>query len=537
MPDVINAPNAAYFISTLRHAASNRYSAILDILDNSIDAGATQIKIDLFSRKGRLILIIADDGKGMSRDEIIQAIRLGSERGDRHTAELGKFGVGLSLSSLYLGTTLRVVSQQINREMFQGSQNVDDITRTNTWLNTVDLASPEDQALFNFYLPEQESGTLVIIEGVDRIGATEFARFKNALTAHIGETFCHHIANGLVDFSLSNRLNPEVDNRTFKRVKFLPTEAVDPLMREDEGTDTLDEYTKVFQIEGREVKVDFDIKFLGTAAPQTGSMALNISNQGIYVLRNNRQIVRAKDLGIYVKHNDRNRFRVQINFSPEVDDLFGVTVFKDSVELHPQLAELLKAELEPYAALARVRSQELTAPKGPNKAIQRVDKVVSKLVSTLSGALAGPATLIKSKAKLAAAAGAVLNSKGSKPQNSAEKERKPKTDRTALPKGLQGSSLKFKYEKLGTDQLYTYETTNATGITITFNESHPLVTEIIEDPELLLRFMVASTVYAEQKLLGSEEAGEKVDGSVFEKLAELTSHNLAVLTDGYRNPN
>ncbi|MBL8007397.1 MAG: hypothetical protein JNJ56_07685, partial [Ignavibacteria bacterium] len=48
-----NTPNAAKLIQSLRHLDYTNISAIADILDNSIDAGASQIWVDIIPKKNR----------------------------------------------------------------------------------------------------------------------------------------------------------------------------------------------------------------------------------------------------------------------------------------------------------------------------------------------------------------------------------------------------------------------------------------------------------------------------------------------------
>lgn len=67
---------------------------ILDIAENSLNAGAKNINIRLFSKKQLLILEIKDDGTGMNEEQIQKA------RNPFFTTKAGKkFGLGLSLLS------------------------------------------------------------------------------------------------------------------------------------------------------------------------------------------------------------------------------------------------------------------------------------------------------------------------------------------------------------------------------------------------------------------------------------------------------
>ena len=74
-------------------------TAIADLVDNSIDAGATIVEISVCRKGERSFVSVADDGRGMTERVLEEAMRYGSRRsyGGR---DLGKFGLGLKTASL-----------------------------------------------------------------------------------------------------------------------------------------------------------------------------------------------------------------------------------------------------------------------------------------------------------------------------------------------------------------------------------------------------------------------------------------------------
>lgn len=87
-------------------------SAIADLVDNSIDAGATNILIRLVL-SGHLVrrLLVVDNGNGMDATEIDDAMRLGREKPDSAKA-LGRFGMGLKSASFSQASSLTVLSRK-----------------------------------------------------------------------------------------------------------------------------------------------------------------------------------------------------------------------------------------------------------------------------------------------------------------------------------------------------------------------------------------------------------------------------------------
>ena len=83
------APSARRLTRSLRDIGYSFESAIADLVDNSIAAGATKIKISIiFDGKSSSISLI-DNGKGMDAIEIDEAMRFGSRRSYRN-GDLGR---------------------------------------------------------------------------------------------------------------------------------------------------------------------------------------------------------------------------------------------------------------------------------------------------------------------------------------------------------------------------------------------------------------------------------------------------------------
>ncbi len=94
-------PRASALIETLRGLGYTTASAIADLVDNSIAAHATKVRV-LFSWNGPASTIaVLDDGAGMDDDELERALRLGdrSPLDPRAPNDLGRFGIGLKTAS------------------------------------------------------------------------------------------------------------------------------------------------------------------------------------------------------------------------------------------------------------------------------------------------------------------------------------------------------------------------------------------------------------------------------------------------------
>jgi HSP90 family molecular chaperone len=105
-------PSAASLTASLRDLGYSLETAIADLIDNSISADATDIQIFCDMSRNLPVLVIVDNGHGMTESAVIAAMRHGAtdpckERGPK---DLGRFGLGLKTASFSQCRRLTVVS-------------------------------------------------------------------------------------------------------------------------------------------------------------------------------------------------------------------------------------------------------------------------------------------------------------------------------------------------------------------------------------------------------------------------------------------
>jgi HSP90 family molecular chaperone len=76
-------------------------TALADIVDNSVAAGAASVRILADTASTQPSIGIVDDGIGMTAEELLEAMRLGnrSPLDERMLGDLGRFGLGLKTAS------------------------------------------------------------------------------------------------------------------------------------------------------------------------------------------------------------------------------------------------------------------------------------------------------------------------------------------------------------------------------------------------------------------------------------------------------
>lgn len=107
------SPNASALIGSLRGLGYSPETALADLIDNSITAGASTVAIDLQWNAGAPIVAILDDGRGMGDERLADALRLGGDGPDSQRAvnDLGRFGMGLKTASLSQSRRMTIVTK------------------------------------------------------------------------------------------------------------------------------------------------------------------------------------------------------------------------------------------------------------------------------------------------------------------------------------------------------------------------------------------------------------------------------------------
>src|ERR1700754_3063389 len=91
-------------------------AALAELVDNSIDAGASHVLIRFVRDGQKLIsLLVVDDGSGMDEGQINTAMTVGGSR-DSRDAEIGRFGLGLKAASFSQARSVTVVSHRAGSE-------------------------------------------------------------------------------------------------------------------------------------------------------------------------------------------------------------------------------------------------------------------------------------------------------------------------------------------------------------------------------------------------------------------------------------
>ena len=129
---VTSIPSANILLSSLRSVGYIPETAIADIVDNSLSANASVVKIEFDWDINRII--ITDNGDGMSNEDLIKSMSIGSSDplDLRSIHDLGRFGMGMKTASFSLGKKLTVLSK-CSSDLHNACWDLDYVRQEDKW--------------------------------------------------------------------------------------------------------------------------------------------------------------------------------------------------------------------------------------------------------------------------------------------------------------------------------------------------------------------------------------------------------------------
>lgn len=274
---------AKALLTGLRAIGYSFSTAVADIIDNSVSALATEIKIFSDPLIDNPYFCFLDNGCGMSSKELDNAMLLGSNREEKEDCEteLGRFGLGLKSASLSQCRVFTVASKKFGKIRAM-SFNLDIIEHENKLL-LVQLAEDEINGLPHIdKLKKYETGTLVVWTNFDKIEGTA-KNFEDSFRTAVADSkkhveFVFHRFYNQIEIYYNNR-------RIEKRDPFL----LDSIGRQQTGRKT------TIDVDGSIITViPYTLPFANTLTAEEKTLLGNpksiYDEQGFYLYRNKRLI-------------------------------------------------------------------------------------------------------------------------------------------------------------------------------------------------------------------------------------------------------
>ena len=335
---ITNPPLASSLMATARSFGNYDLAAALaDLVDNSIRARASLITISFQPDDDDVTVRIRDNGHGMSKDELIKAMRPASANPEdiRDAADLGRFGWGLKSASLSQARVLTVVSW--NESGYSAARwDIDDLEDWN-----MELIAGEQATKYLSKRPVSSSGTEVIWTHCDRL-------LDKDISGNIDEQLSDKISHAHKQLALIfHRYLSEEAIKGFRiQMQGIDIKPIDPFMSQHPATQSIDD--EIIRLKGTEV-----ISVKPFTIPHFSKLTLEekellggdeglVRNQGFYVYRNKRLIIHGTWFRL-IPHGELSQLtRVRVDLPNTQDKDWKITLDKSDAQLPPILRTRLR---------------------------------------------------------------------------------------------------------------------------------------------------------------------------------------------------
>ena len=330
MQEKIVMPYAPILVESTRSIGYSFEAAVADIIDNSISASATEVRI-CFSSRDPQRLYIEDNGRGMTPVELENAMRYGSQSSTdvRRKDDLGRFGLGLKMASLSQCRKVTVMTKK-DGVTCAACWDLDYIIQQKNWsLQFYSEEELEDIPGY-LYLKLKDSGTAVIWDRFDRLkqGA---AQITKAFDEKI-ELTRKHIS--LVFHRFLNDENPK--SRIMMYFNGEVVKGIDPFLTKHPATQPLSE--QVLRIASEEIRVKpYVLPYISKMSKQDiaaiGGKEELRQQQGFYIYRHKRLIIWGTWFRL-IKHNELGKLaRVRVDIPNSLDSIWEIDIKKSRASL------------------------------------------------------------------------------------------------------------------------------------------------------------------------------------------------------------
>jgi len=356
-------------------------TALFECIDNSIEAEAGNIHIifdfdrDKSGKSEPDRIAIIDDGFGMTKDMVrIAVLWGGSDRIDSREG-MGRYGYGLPSSCVSIGQSYTVISKREDmRQWFGVTIDLEGIAnREPEYIDRKGaiIAPPAKASSLPSFVErylrnkrvELESGTIIIIDKIDRLSKRTFKPLKSFLSLETGITYRNYLndVNVYIDGSLTEPVDPlflTKGNRYYDENE-LRAEPLHPL--EIKIQNSIDKRRRPGTVNVRfsympygffniaheedDISAEGEEEYGDEESKRNRSKRLTVRkrNNGIIFLRKGRQIDVVDSKCPWTKFQNNDRYiGVEVDFSPELDEEFSITTAKQQIVVSERIWNILR---------------------------------------------------------------------------------------------------------------------------------------------------------------------------------------------------
>lgn len=385
-------PSARRLITSLRDMGYDFQAAVADVVDNSIEARATKIDIDVHFDGDESWVRIADNGTGMKPAQMREALRYGAER-DYDEEALGKFGLGLKTASMSQCQRLTVASRSSGEraDVRAYCWDLEHVAKENTW-EILEVGRDARPADLDRPL-RSHTGTVVLWQRLDRIlgykhpygevAKRRLSAMCRELEQHLAMVFHRYLAGDAGRRGIRIHINGNA------------VQPWDPFVRHEAKTKQLERVVLHYDHEGirGDILIDpyvlphqDDFGSMQEHAAAAGPLKWN-RQQGFYIYRANRMIQSGGWSNLRTLDEHTKLARVAVSFDPRLDEAFRINVAKMRVQLPALLREHFEKAVGPVIKIAQsaYRRSATSSGRGNNATVSKATHAASSATQTSIG--------------------------------------------------------------------------------------------------------------------------------------------------------
>lgn len=323
-------------------------TALADLVDNSIDAGASQVRIRILTDDDYVTgVLVIDDGHGMDEAGIDAAMAL-SRRRDYGETDLGHYGLGLKAASLSQADTLDVyaraiggvpVGRRITRQEPTLVQSLDD-GQVGEVLEGTLVRMTDAAPLSGTVVRWRGFRTAVVAPDRDE-RRSWLSRLVESIRRHLGLVFHRIIARGDVGIAVD-----EYDLGLGRAGSARRVRALDPLALDAAAAHP-------YRLAGEVGEVPFDLTAVILKGAALEAPGVEVSRrlspaeggQGLYVYRNDRLLQLGGWNSIIDGGRDYANLRISLDVGDALLDVVRINPEKSGVVLEPEMGRAVHASV------------------------------------------------------------------------------------------------------------------------------------------------------------------------------------------------
>ena len=336
-------------------------SAVAELVDNSLQAGATTITIQLTADENDdrhpIVLILSDNGIGMDSRTLRTALRFGGSTRFNDRNGLGRYGMGLPNSSLSQAKRVTVHTWNSTRgRVLRSYLDIDEIVRG----DLSEVPKPT-RVCRPAYVNGRSSGTVVTWTGCDRLDNKRISTITRKLLNSLGRRFRYLLWEG-VSITVNGDSVVPIDPLLFHPSTRYSgaTQFGEEIVYEVAGDPADPSTTGVVGVRFTELPV---AEWSRLTSKEKHSRGIT-HGAGVSIVRAGREVDHGWFfLGGKRRENYDDWWRCEVQFEPVLDEAFGITHTKQQIRPRPHLVEALSSDMESIARAlnSRVRKAHVNA--------------------------------------------------------------------------------------------------------------------------------------------------------------------------------